>query len=354
MSTSKKLPQRAFVLSLLSNLVSGKMGTAEELLQELTKKIDDTINSTLFHALFGKWERAWGPRLYQHGKPLPVADNVMVVFKSDDTYVVAIAATNSISFYDWFQEDFDVKNKVPFGAEESKAWISKATATGIGHLEAMTSPNSLLDFLSNAPDRTTSKLIYAGHSLAGALSPTLALKQVDALRGAGWTDIRVLPTAGASPGNGHFHDLFTTAFPPVPFETGSGDHWNTVVRNTLDIVPHAWAPLGMLGLPIIYGEAVADVVALAWGALAYAGPEYQYLDLSEFPGSKTGPVDNLSQYMKEAAYQHVRPYLQHFGIPLPDAENPLLLEPVKALEDAMAAQIERALPGLTERARVGR
>src|SRR5690606_9417280 len=130
------------------------------------------------------------------------------------TYVVAIAATNPSSLYDWETEDFSVaavvnwttynpSNFAPSAFNGIDPYISKGTATGVGILLGLISPGdaaapntTLQQFLASlSPDPDTA-IIFCGHSLAGALSPTLALylkenKDLDAF---GVT--LVYPTAG--------------------------------------------------------------------------------------------------------------------------------------------------------------
>ena len=106
----------------------------------------------------------------------------------------------------------------------------------------MTDPanGDLRTFLTKAANGS-STLIFAGHSLGGALSPTLALFLYPQPQESGWKQVLVLPTAGASPGNEPFAKLFAAAYPPVasgvsaPYGT-----WNTNYANAADAVPHAW------------------------------------------------------------------------------------------------------------------
>lgn len=60
---------------------------------------------------------------------------------------------------------------------------------------------------ANADSSAT--LVFTGHSLGGALSPTLALS-VDTT---GWGRVLVYPSAGATPGDNDFANLFRSRFP---------------------------------------------------------------------------------------------------------------------------------------------
>jgi hypothetical protein len=95
-------------------------------------------------------------------------------------------------------------------------------------------------FLTHAAN-ANSTLIFCGHSLAGALSPTLAMHLCPQPTGRGWQQVLVLPTAGASPGNTKFAALFAAAYPPVSSGVGRAyDNWNTVHANADDVMAHAW------------------------------------------------------------------------------------------------------------------
>ncbi|MEN9864973.1 MAG: hypothetical protein RL748_563 [Pseudomonadota bacterium] len=61
-------------------------------------------------------------------------------------------------------------------------------------------PQQFLNSKVNANDT----LIFTGHSLAGALSPTMAMFLYSDPANSGWKSIHVQPSAGATPGNAAF------------------------------------------------------------------------------------------------------------------------------------------------------
>ena len=253
------------------------------------------------HLAGGDWSVVWGPCIYSlRPTAAGYATNAMYVAHSPSlsTYVVAVAGTNPQSLYDWISEDGDVSATsmakwpfaVPFVRTTHLPWlfdpppaVSAATAQGVSNLlTQMTDPvnDTLQSFLTHAAS-TTATLIFTGHSLAGALAPTLALYLYPQPQRSPWHQVLVLAMAGASPGNAPFADLFTaaTGFPPVasgvaaPYGT-----WNTDYANQHDVVPHAWNALGAViqapnpagNYPSIYGVmdptlggAVADAIAAA-------------------------------------------------------------------------------------------
>lgn len=215
----------------------------------------------------GDWAVVWGPSLYSvNGDQPGEATNAMYVAHSASlsTYVVAIAATNFKSVYDWIDEDFDVLPEymaewppaLPFVRQPHQHWglnpppaISAATALGLSNLlTKLTDPakGSLRNFLNSVVSDNQS-LIFCGHSLAGALSPTVALYLYPQPAKSGWKQVLVLPTAGATPGNGKFAALFDAAFPPVSSGVQAPyGNWNTDYANAHDAVPHAWNHVGQV------------------------------------------------------------------------------------------------------------
>lgn len=247
----------------------------------------------------GPWDIVWGPHVYL-APNCNEATNAMFVAKYTDTsvtpnastYVVAIAATNPGSFYDWINEDaqveatltvpwplpenyvFSSKAHVPYGA--GTPFISAGTALGVSNLLNNVKPTNGPDiqtFLTQSvnPDDT---LIFAGHSLAGALTPTLAFYLYpNGTSESGWKQVLVLPTAGASPGNGApgliesnptaFSQLFTAKFPQVATGLTPYPTWNTDYANQADVVPHAWNQLGDF-IPTLQKEYFVN----PWGVLS--------------------------------------------------------------------------------------
>ncbi|WP_372070225.1 triacylglycerol lipase (plasmid) [Tistrella mobilis] len=208
-----------------------------------------TMNSQLAG---GDWQVVWGPCVWvaplKHGSKILslYATNSMYVGWSPslNTYVVAIAATNAANVMDWIDEDFDVYARttstwpptIPFTEKRHEVLpagtpqISAGTATGISALLGMTDPKqgSLQSFLASKAD-SSATLWFTGHSLAGALSPTLAFYLYPDPTKSSWGTINLLPSAGATPGNQAWLDLFTAGYPDA-----------TDLVNMHDVVPRAW------------------------------------------------------------------------------------------------------------------
>ncbi|MCW2244691.1 hypothetical protein M2352_000282 [Azospirillum fermentarium] len=247
----------------------------------------------------GPWDIVWGPCVYL-APGCNEATNAMFVAKTTDTsvtpnvstYVVAIAATNPASLYDWIDEDAQVEASlmVPWPlpkpytyvhvshpvVDAGSPFISAGTALGISNLLNNVKPAGgpgIADFLAQAANPNDT-VIFAGHSLAGALTPTLAFHLYpDGAAGSGWKQVLVLPTAGATPGNGApglldknptaFSQLFTRNFPQISTGFSPYTAWNTDYANQADVVPHAWNQLGDF-MPVLNGTVFSN----PWGVLS--------------------------------------------------------------------------------------
>ncbi|MGN7707908.1 lipase family protein [Chryseobacterium sp. 22543] len=346
--------------------------------------------------VLGSWDLVWGPALIEEknekGVPTGVADNALYVAKCDavafpggptlPTYVVAIAATNPSSLYDWETEDFSVSevvnwttydpsNFTPTPYNGTDPYISKGTATGIGILLGLESPHSaaspnttLQQFLAGLNPEPGTAIIFCGHSLAGALSPTLALylKENKDLNAFGVT--LVYPTAGPTPGEAAFASLFNSKFPPLPpgwqQQAGTYQSWNTMHWNDLDVVPHAW-PVSELGkIATIYGQAPTHMTASILNALqkmaiddsSKSGASYTRIQNQSLPGqlqhsssssiSIKTPPETLQDYMLQLSVQHVGMYN---GIPAtgPDPQVTGLILPKPLPKPAVV----KLVPGVT-------
>jgi hypothetical protein len=262
--------QTTFLLSMAANKASGSPADNQATLQQRLetylngdKTQDGFFTQMNPYLVGGDWKAVWGPCVYG---PSGEAVNAMFVAHSDKlaTYVVAIAGTNFESLSDWEKQDDDVdpefmvewsQYKPPFEKKKHPAWptppppaISAATAQGVSNLMTQLNDRSgvsidkyLSSVVNNKGDKET--LIFCGHSLGGALAPTLALYLYPEPSKSGWKKVLVLPTAGASPGNQQFAALFNNAYPRVSEVNTLYGSWNTDYANECDVVPHAWNQL---------------------------------------------------------------------------------------------------------------
>lgn len=272
--------------------------------------------NTLNPSMIGKdWSVVWGPCVYvdlAEGDSTGSTTNAAFVAysPSQKSYVVSVSATNLTSLVDWLSEDVNVapKNRVtwsdfnpinltqltlPTDPQKNAPvpMIDAGTALGVTNLltqlsDASQPANSqtLGDFLLNLPTTTgfpnKATLYFSGHSLGGALTQVLPLYLYNALSsvnsGTGnpiWGQIITMPTAGPTPGNSTFADLFNATFSgDIAADFPSVPYWNSDVISSADVVPAAWNNLISVfsavadsagNYPSFYGMLGTDTVSIS-------------------------------------------------------------------------------------------
>lgn len=367
--------QQVFCLSWLSNIIgtvqgSTLLGVAKNLQNQFQKdlsyfmEVDGSKANILSSVppLIGDWSLVWGPGIKVNVASSVSANGIYVAYSDNavnngPTYVVAVAATNGACPFDWTVEDLDVSTIVDFSTfspnstpspvtnpDSSTPYISNGTAVGLGNLlnivggygDAKT--GTLSDFLSTIPSSQNATIVFTGHSLGGALSPTLALWLKVNNQLSQFSDALVYPTAGASPGETNFSDLFAQNFPADSNAGSTAFQWNRVIWNTYDVVPHAW---GTSGTPSL--AEVASLYVPAGGSTPAfmtkvqnnliskskaSGVQYTPVQGYEVPntlqtvtfnyGGKSitanYPPQVTSDYIYMALYQHIDAYVSLLGI----------------------------------------
>lgn len=312
-----------FQLSSYSNLVSGQQG--EDLEERLYQAIQDKLKEN--QQQIGRWEVVWGPAVVQAGND-GYALNAMYVAHSLDTpswYVASIAGTNSSSLLDWLFEDLLVKNQIPwvFGTEPN-AKIALCTAIGLVILldskPSGDRPNAgriLIEFLKDLPKRDLD-LSVTGHSLGGALSPTLALllKDIQLYWDSEYkAKISTMPTAGPTAGNSAFSQYSDGILKEIT------RYWNS-----LDVVPHAWNETTLEQIKRIYVPAIPEnpVVdqLVNWAEQFALNGDYFQIEPNELPFEgeiNKEIIDPKSlvfiNFFRQVRYQHIGAYDKYFAIP---------------------------------------
>ena len=362
---SYDINQQVFTLSYLSNAAAGLKGDASQLEQRFTTRATQFLADDRIRGMIGDWSIAWGPVVFEFcddparlvekafcaaiDKATERATNAAFIARrkgaGGDTYVLGIAATNFISGFDWLVEDAGVRRtkKWTFGQVPKglKPRISFGTATGIKILMSLKDPatgQTIEQFLDQAASKNNA-LYIAGHSLAGALSPTLALAYFNedaALDKSEWKSVEVYPSAGATPGNGDFSKLFSKIFPVTQSGSQPYSLWNADIWNSLDVVPHAWneggpilfhKPGTLAEVPVLYGDDLdllgkATVLNLVEGARLLAlGNHYTSIPPREpqpvagrLTGTLTDKVVTFKDFLGQMVYQHVDAYAKLIGI----------------------------------------
>lgn len=356
--------EQIYALSAASNGVGGLNGTQAKLQQALQAALATTLGPG---SALSSWTIQWGPRVW---KASPDDSNTgpenvwfaavcpQLAFSDGnfDTCVVAIAGTATSGEclnYEWKNEDFGV-NQIQNFTEWVKSWTAKSsskpvptspcqmtasalycsigTETGVYNILNNSassgypgSDTTVVLFLQSLPSNY--RIIFTGHSLGGALSPTLAL----GLSLAKYRllpndpDILTFPTAGASPGNSNFAEAYNEAFKPR-FDEGGYQVFNDDLFNTYDIVPQAWGTdisaspdrnlhniQSIYGkFPVVFGAEVD--FAVYWGVERSDSSKINYIPIQgrKFTGpSPTSVPQNKTQLITEAIKQHTRAYYDY-------------------------------------------
>ena len=271
-----------------------------------------------------------GPAIAQSADPGPANQTLMVAFcAATNTLVVAVAGTNPLSTFDVEDEDLAVSTTVAFGT--GSAQMSQGNSVGLNLLLGLTDPttgDSLATYLTNVAASGTT-LVFAGHSLGGALAPALALALFTprgALAGTTWASVGVAASAGPGVGDAAYATQFAATFPVQ--DSGL----NAMTWNSLDVVPQAWASssFSVAAIQGLYPKIPVspDITTLLTRAVALPPTPNPYVQLAN-NGSFTGtyqdhldPITDLGKFVAEVLYQHIMGYYEQLTPDLIDVLKP--------------------------------
>ncbi|MFK7746933.1 MAG: hypothetical protein AB8B65_00950 [Kordia sp.] len=272
MKPTTELLKQIYSLSFSVNSASGLSWTQDdcksgmiEMQKYVTTVAHDVLTKTT--PIIGDWKGIWGPIVYANDTTATSihADNTMAMYynESENVIVIAIAGTNVNSPYGWLVEDFSVHKTVSWelvtGIPNSGN-ISTGTHIGLNILLNMTNKEdnsvvtALKNFLQNNASLQNVQIAVAGHSLGGALSPTLALYLADTKNNwdpANKTSIGAFPTAGPTPGDEGFASYYEK-------QISTNNIYYLSQHNAIDVVPHAWEKGDLEKIPTIYEEYITQ------------------------------------------------------------------------------------------------
>lgn len=370
-ATSLTLQQQAFCLSWLSNAASDKVDTLANLEAHVRQAVETFLADNA--GKIADWSIAWGPVASSHEGSDPTAlyyaDNMLYAASASVSgapcLVVAMAGTNEDDAYDWLAEDFSIVRQIDWpygnggfdGAPAPK--ISHATATGIADLLAMKDPQAggvqafVTGWTKANPGGT---VIFTGHSLGGALSPSLAMAAV-AQNGGPFanTTALTLPSAGPTPGNPDFAALYTHFFPaPAPGSADGGPvPFNTDLVNIHDIVPTAWNDVKLTGFFTNTGDIafklamdalLASLDGLARGLIGF----HTYAPIAHQTFAADPPdvdYDSLQGYFGLIVANHLAAYPTYVGV------DDALTDTTAAMTRATLRQVQTHAKRLTAAAK---
>ncbi|MGD1848827.1 MAG: hypothetical protein ACFB10_25835 [Salibacteraceae bacterium] len=295
------IAQTAFLFSWVSNAAAFSKDTKENQAMHIYNTGFDPDNGTSLFSKYGNdlkggdWELVWGPGVFLtpnttnfDPSPEQYADNSAFVVKSatQKMYFVGVAGTNPKSSFDWTMEDLSIAQYVDFktfdptlatppsptsidtsidpndltslvdGAKIKahsavSSYITHASAIGVwalvSQLKDNTTGKTLGQFLKSLVPLNDYRVLFTGHSLGGALSPTLAnwFRKANKLADG---QVLAMPVAGPSVGSVAYQrgviDGWDKHFPSTSIEGTNENNqvkaWNHNIVCQLDVVPHAW------------------------------------------------------------------------------------------------------------------
>lgn len=297
--------------------------------EELTGS-DDKVEGELYPCLEaqlraepltnGKWKLTWGPAVYK----FDIAhydDNMLYVVRdaADPAHLAIVTrGTNAKAILDWLLEDLDVDYQVAwrYGDAPSDAKISQATENGLRVLQTMVPasgpvPNqTLAQFLKTYSQANGALQIHVtGHSLGGALAPTLALWLADTRRdwdASGQSTIAVVSLAGPTAGNAAF----------AAYSDSRIGASTTRLHNPYDVVPLAWNYPTMGTIAGLYAPQseperdIRDAIDVARDLVKHKG----YTQIRPNAPALSGEVSGATSYTEQVVWQHTCGYQCALGL----------------------------------------
>ncbi|MEZ5339258.1 MAG: hypothetical protein R3F46_13485 [bacterium] len=262
----------------------------------------DQITNVIKNKTNNVWNVRWGPVALYSGLGVIYSLMYAAVERVTGSYAVIIRGTTMDSLEAWCDEDFRIKQQLPYNAFDPQApgdaLIARGTHDGLKDLLSMQDQKrggiSLLDFLLNV---RPPKVYVAGHSLGGTLTGPMALllqSRLQAVQPS--TVVQPYSYAGLTPGNQAFASYFDARF-------NTAGAWR--FHNTLDIAPYLWNnKQAVFDIYNPWGVGIPTAIRDGLNYLTDGAPPYAQLNGNGYPLPGKWETLDIFTWEREAAHQH--------------------------------------------------
>ena len=280
---------------------------------------------------------AWGPAAHKGGGIF--SDSLVYSVKHSDTeneYTIVFRGTNPLSLSTWIFQDFDVSGLIPWTRESpnaatTSAYISKSADKSLKiHKNIISNRLCLRDWIFEKVSSSKKKAVlnFCGHSLGGMICSAFALyihDELSAKKLRNKSEINVYAFAAPTAGNVHYAEYMNNALK---------GKFNSFA-NPIDIATLVWTEKNMISvLPAVYGKIKMDLITkTAYSSLCNKVKGLGYCQPGNISIIDSQVNTNLifKNYIFQAAYQHIFPYLIEANEKMSDNCSRILTEIIKSV-----------------------
>jgi hypothetical protein len=285
--------------------------------------IKDRVEKSLgkVSKITGNKKLVWGPAVHRDENLQIFIDSLMYVVQDVDNpgeFTVVVRGTNPFSASSWFFEDFIVWEQAMWdtGPALPDAMVAVCSNYALAKHVALTPVQGvpgvgqkLIQFLQGMVSGGGNVTFdVTGHSLGGVMSSTLALWLMN-MQERYWpgkdVDISVYSFAGPTAGNQAFVDYSNETF------NKNNEPRCFRFENKLDVATMAWDEDKLAGVETLYpGITPSYLEQKMIDAARKAAKGMGYKQIGVSRDIPAGVNEALKDYIVQALYQHVFPYLQ--------------------------------------------